>query len=257
MIKQMLYVVLIGLLASSSSCEKSSGSKGVDSATLELNFAAVYDQQPLMMYAQEYPYEAGIQMKLQLFQFYISSVKLVDANGNEGPELLDVALVSFENVQSAEAAQKGISVMVDKVPVGNYTALKLGVGVNPVLNATQPSNYSAGHPLSQNYWSAASSYVFAKIEGNADLENDGQFEQKLTFHVGGNDRYRERNFEKTMALKSGNTEKINFSIDLKSVLVDSKSGEFVDFSKVTQIHDGSASTAVFIMDHLADGLILK
>ncbi len=238
------------------SCDVKDDDDNFSETSLELNFKSNFGDAPLLMYASEYDYEDGMKIKLQLFQFFISSIRLVDEAGNESRELLDVALVSFGDIQSAPDAASGVSISLDNVPTGKYSAIKFGVGVNESLNGTMPSEYQAGHPLSGHYWSAAGSYVFTKIEGNADLQGDGDFEEKLTFHVGGNPRYREIEHNKSFELTGGETGLLEFAVDLQEVLVDDND-VFVDFKEVTQIHNGTAETAVFIMDNLAKAISIK
>ena len=37
---------------------------------IQMNFQSNFGDEPLLMYAQEYDYESGMKLKLQLFQFY-------------------------------------------------------------------------------------------------------------------------------------------------------------------------------------------
>ena len=105
--------------------------------------------------------------------------------------------------------------VLSDVPAGQYKAIKLGIGVPEELNATQPGDYTPGHPLSTDYWTAASSYIFTKVEGNADLDGSDEFATKLTFHIGGNPRYREIEFEKSITVSPAGALPIAFEVDLK------------------------------------------
>ena len=227
----------------------------VNNVDLNLNFKAVFDGQPLVMMAESYDYENGAKLKFQLFQYFISSVKLIQDDGTVGEEILDVDLINFESIQDFDGAEKGISLLLKEIPEGNYAGIQLGIGVNAVLNSTVPNDYQVDHPLSGNYWEAASSYIFAKMEGIADLDGDEVFEEKLTFHIGGDPRFREVRYDQELKINS-DLSTLNFLVDLKDVLVN-ESGEFVDFSQVTQIHNGTAATAVFMMDNLSNALKLQ
>ena len=248
-------IVLLGLFfIALLSCNNEDDDNKVNSPIL--NFTATYNSEPLVMLDKVYDYEDGMNLRLQLFQFFITDVRLIDESGEATSPFLDVALINFANNTNRAAATAGIEIQLKDVPFGKYTGIKFGVGVNPDLNKTKPENYTPGHPLTDHYWEAASSYVFSKIEGNADLEGNGDYSTKLTFHVGGNPRYREAVFTKDININVDGNTPIAFNIDLKDVLVNA-AGDFVNFKEVTQIHNGTAETAVFIMDNLSSAITLK
>ena len=204
-----------------------------------------------MMYAREYPYEADMKLKLQLFRFYLSDLALSDDT-----KLSDVEIVDFEEIQSEAAAKQGITIRFTNVPAQNYTTIKMGVGITEKLNKTQPGDYAPGHPLTDNYWSWALGYVFTKIEGNADINGDGVFNDKLTFHIGANELYRTSTFSKNFTVKAGETTKLDFEVDLRKVLVRTDD-DFLDFRKVTIDHTNNMQVATFIADNLVNAITLK
>ncbi len=224
--------------------------------SVDLTFTPLFDGEPLVMYAEEYDYEEGMKLRLQLFQFFISNFRFIDDQGNEQPTPLEIDLISFADIQNRGAAEAGITVKVDNIPKGNYRSIKFGFGVDELHNATQPGDYDAGHPLSGHYWSAASSYVFTKIEGNADLNNDGQFEQKLTFHIGGNRSYQEIVLDKDLLLTSGSGTAVGIEVDLKDLLVNEQ-GEFLDFREVTKVHDVGSKVVDFVSGNIKNAFKIK
>ncbi len=228
------------------------------SGVLELTFKGDFGADPLMMYAQEYPYEAGMAVKFQLFRFYLSDVTLLKTPGEmqSGVKVSDVELVDFKDIQSADAAQKGYTIKIENVPAGNYAGLLSGLGVSPTLNKTQPGNYDPTHPLSDNYWSWALGYVFTKIEGTADVDGDGQLTDKITFHIGGDSYYRTKEFNKAFTVKAGETTRLNFEVDLRRILVAS-ADNYLDFKKVTIDHTNNVEIANFISDNLKAAVEIK
>lgn len=228
-----------------------------ETAKVDLNFRANFGDAPLTMFTRSYPYREGMNVKFQNFLFYISDVTLLREDGSEH-KLTEVELLSFRNIQDDNAADQGISTASANVPVGNYTGIRMGVGIAPALNGTQPGDYKAGHPLTDNYWSWALGYIFTKIEGNADLDGDGNYDEnaKLTFHIGANELYRTRTFSKAIEVKSGQPLSIPFKVDLESVLVKSD-GNFLDFRVTRQDHTNDMDVARFIMDNLADAIQLR
>ncbi|GAB5553242.1 MAG: hypothetical protein Sapg2KO_28330 [Saprospiraceae bacterium] len=252
--KTIVLLLISFLTFTSFSCEDNTNT--ATEVDLEMNFTGSFGEEPLLMYAQDYNYQAGMDLKFQLFQFYISDVKLLKDTKSQANavDLVEIELVSFENVQSIEAADKGVSINIQNVPTGTYSGIQFGLGVAPDLNATQPGDYTPGHPLDSHYWSWARGYVFTKIEGNADLNGDDVFEEKLTFHLGENDYFRTLTIEQNLEIKEG--AKLSFNVDLEKVLIDAQ-GEFLDFSKVSQDHTNDVNIASFIANNLGTAIELK
>ena len=169
--------------------------------------------------------------------------------------LLDVELVTFKDVQTLEQANEGVSFLIEQIPVGDYQGIRLVIGLTPELNATQPSDYVAGDPLSDHYWSWALGYVFTKIEGNADLNGDGNFDEKLTYHIGHNDLAREKTFSGDITLEQGRTADIFFEVDALDVIRNQST--FIDFRITPQDHTNDMDLARFISDNLFNALIMK
>lgn len=222
---------------------------------LTLNFRGLFDQNKLKMFNADYAYEDNMKLRFQLFQFYISDVALMKTDDPKGDsiQLIDVELVSFKNIQSDDAAQKGITFTLKNIPSGTYKGIKLGLGVSADLNAVGPSSYTPPHPLDDNYWSWAKGYVFTKVEGNADLDNSGKFATKITFHVGENEFFRKKVFLKDIVIKDKNSSNLTLDVDLHRVLAQS-STNYLDFRKVTQDHTVDKAIAKFIADNLGEAL---
>lgn len=228
-----------------------------DKSEVKLNFYSTYDGAPLVMYSTVYDYPEGIKMKAQLFQYYVSDIELVQANG-EAVRLSEIELIQFGDDLSEQQARDGYTLTFTDVPAGQYERIRLGLGVNPALNATQPGNYAPNHPLSDNYWSWALGYIFSKIEGVADVDSDGVFSEKLTYHTGADALYRVLEFDGPFVVPTdGSDLNIDFEADLKDVLVNGN--RFVDFRipEDTQDHTIDENLYGFIWENLADALRLK
>lgn len=247
--KSLLFAAALFLLAS---CDKEVSRAGL--VDFSVQFTGVFDESPLRMYEQTYAYEDNMELRFQLFQFYVSDLSLIrSANNDESTvQLSDIELVSFGDVQSAVDAAAGVTLSFTEVPAGNYVGLKMGLGVSPDLNATQPGDYSPPHPLDNHYWSWARGYVFTKVEGNADLDGDGVFEEKLTFHIGENDYYRELVIRQPIEVSSEG--KIKLQVDLAKVLK-SESGAFLNFREVKQDHTNNPEVASMIADNLSQAIL--
>ena len=134
----------------------------------------------------------------------------------------------------------------------NYT-----LTLPPELNGTQPSNYTAGHPMTENFWSWARGYVFAKIEAVADLDGDGQFSDKLTYHIGADELFTTTTIDQPIVIQKDNPIQLTFELDLEQVL--QRQGDFLDISEVanTQDHTNNPDIYEWLWDNLTNNLSLK
>lgn len=225
---------------------------------VNLTFNAKFKGQNLLMYDQTYDYKAGMDLRFQLFQFYISHVSLIREMADTvtgGVELVDIALVSFRDIQTTQAANEGITIPISNIPAGNYKGIRVGIGVADDFNVTQPGDHAAGHPLSDNYWTAAKGYIFTKIEGNADLNDDNDFEQPLTFHIGASELYRDKLFITDLNVPANGSLDFNFTLDVNDIFVQGQ--DFLDFRTVNKDHTTDMEVAGFIARNLANAISLE
>lgn len=123
--------------------------------------------------------QLGHNLRLEGFRCYFGQVAALTADGEV--ELADVEL--FNTGDSAWWSWE--------LPAGQYTGLRLGMGVPSHLNADiDPSIYSIDHPLgvSQSggmFWAWNTGYIFTKFEGKTDLSGGTNFETPFAMHVGG------------------------------------------------------------------------
>ncbi|RME99496.1 MAG: hypothetical protein D6772_07650 [Bacteroidetes bacterium] len=198
---------------------------------LALNFTATYADAPLVLLAETYTYPSGVPLRAQLVHYFISDLSLLKSStSDEGAQLLsEIELVAHDNTYDEESARAGVTFSFTDLPAGNYSAIRLGLGVAPRLNASQPGDYTAGHPLSQNYWSPATDYIFAKVEGTADLDADGEFETGLTYHMGADELYTELVFPVSVRIQEGRPARVEFTLDLSQVFT-AADGSYLDIS---------------------------
>jgi hypothetical protein len=255
--KNLLFALLLGsLMLMAADCNNNDDDvQPEQNGVVELNFKGQFDNDLLMMFARDYDYEADMKVRFQLFRFYVSSIALQHADmPGVAPILDEIALIDFKNVQSEIQANDGITLRYEVEP-GEYSGVNFGLGVSDVLNKTNPGNYDPTHPLSDNYWSAATGYVFTKIEGNADVDGDGELTEKITFHIGGDQFYRGKTYNKAFTVRPGQTTRLNFEVDLHRVLA-ADASNFIDFRKVTIDHTNDMDLATFISDNLANAVTL-
>jgi len=244
--KQMSISALIILLWVSFSCNN-------DDTTplqqdLDLQVKALYGDEPLILY-QEYAYEEGMKVLFQLYQFYLSDIELVRADGST-EVISEIELVRFEDTQNEATAREGVRVTLEDVPAGDYVKLKMGVGVSPRLMQTSPGQYPPGHPLADNYWSAAKGYIHSKIEGRADTLSGDGFDTGITFHGGSDDLYTLVEFSIQLTIGNSNPAPLVLTSDLQRVLI-KPNGEFLDFRKYNVDHHVNPDVFEFIGGNLS------
>ncbi len=231
--RQVLYLLPLAILSSLLFIACDDDDQG--SANLDVTFKARYGDAPLVMLDQVYTYPDGTPIKFQLVNYYISDLTLVAQQDNRETVLSEVELITYADFFDSNTAEAGARFSYDNLTPGTYDQIQFGIGLNAELNATQPSNYRAGHPLSDNFWSWARGYVFAKIEAIAGLDGDGQFTDKLTYHIGADDLFTVGSVNKAVSLQAGNTAEITFELDLEQVL--QRNGDFLDLNEMSNTVD--------------------
>ncbi|MGH1435959.1 MAG: MbnP family protein [Lewinella sp.] len=211
--------------------------------SLDLTFKATYQDEPLVMFDKVYTYPDGSPLKFQLFNYYVSDITLIKDDNSEGVLLSEVELINYEEVYDNATAEQGIRLNFDDLEPGVYTGIKIGLGLTGELNATQPGDYAADHPLSQNFWSWARGYVFAKIEARADRDGDGQFSAPLTYHIGKDELFTTLTMNKPLIIQKDNPANMTFSVDVYDIL--SRDGNYLDISAQENTQDHTNNVAIY------------
>lgn len=218
--KNILLLLTLTSLLLASSCGKEK-TEPIDTASMKISFKATYDGQPLVLNTESYNYN-GRPVRFSKINFYISDLVVLSDLGER--ELSEIYFVDLTKTHSSlEQANKGTEIEFSRIPVGDYSGLKFGVGVAADLNRTTPSDYSTSHPLgadnSGEYWDAWDSYIFAKIEGQYDLDDNGFDGNDIAFayHTGMDRVYTSLELDNQNSLKAGETANINFELDIKQL----------------------------------------
>jgi len=202
----------------------------VDTATIQLSFRATYNGAPLVL-NQEYEYQGSI-VRFSKINFYLAN--LVAANDDGETELSEIQFINLTQTHNtAPDAETGTVMSFSNVPVGTYSKLKFGVGVPADLNKTNPSDYSTTHPLgadnSGEYWEAWDSYIFAKIEGQYDVNGNGFDGDDISFayHIGGrSDLYKAIELDNNLILRAGEMTDLIFELDVAQLFKQNQGDPF-------------------------------
>lgn len=224
---------LLACLLMITSCEDNTGDSGSVS-TVNITFRALFDGQPLVM-NERYMYN-GKELAISKLNFFLSDLVLV--KGTLEVNLKEIDLVDFSDVNlSTATATTGISLRKEGVPIDTYDGIKFGIGVPSDLNAQTPADFSPNHPLSEGYWSNWNSYIFQKIEGRYDDDNDpADLEESFVYHIGFDEFYRERVFSNLeLQVTEDNTTEILIELELLDLLKDGDGTPF-NFTEIGNIH---------------------
>ena len=219
---------------------------------LALEFRADFRGQPLAVQREAYAYPGGEALKVLLFQYYVSDLELVTAGGATVP-LAEIDLIRWNSASDPATALRSY-----RVPQGSYTGLRLGLGVKPELNAQDPSNFPADYVLNEaEFWGPQTRYVFAKIEANADLENDGTYNTGLSYHMGADSLYRTVEFQQPFTVRVGETPQLTVVVDILEAMT--QNGQTFDISDPEKraVHGGNQAVAQDIWTGLATSLTLE
>ena len=170
--------------------------------SMKVNFR--YGTQALV-YDQEYVYETDKKIKIELVKFYVSKPALRNAAGEWVAFDTDCFLVDLDHP----------TMDAGTFPKGTYTGIQLGIGVDNSRNiqtdpnAKPATDYPNDHPLnaaSDMWWGWASGYIFVKVEGRIDANNNGSYidteDKTVSYHPGVSDLYRTVTLEKSITFDS-------------------------------------------------------
>jgi hypothetical protein len=131
---------------------------------LELTIKGRFGQSPLVM-GQEYDFFDGSKIYFTRSEFFLSRIKLRTPSGKIVSLSSNVRFVNLQDHHfNVENAEKGLTLIFDKIEAGNYDRFSFGIGVPPELNTKTPKDFPTTNPLSDgiHYWSGWNSYIFSK-----------------------------------------------------------------------------------------------
>lgn len=187
----------------------------------DITFQATYDGAQL---EKDKEYQLGnIPLFFESSRLYLSDITLL--KGNQTFLISEIEYLDFTPTSASFATPK---ITFNNVPEGDYTGIRLGYGVKPVLNARTPSNFPAGHPLSVeiDYWAGWSSYIFSVLDGKADSNNDGTKNLSFSYHCGSDAVYKTVDFAYPISVQDGQPG-ATIAFDMKAFLTNDD-GTFYD-----------------------------
>lgn len=233
-------------------------------ATAHLNFRAVYDGSPLVMY-QDYTYPDNRLIRFQNFNFFISNVVLLPSEGSDEVKLTDIEFVEFSENTAINEAQTPVTFSKKNIPAGNYKGIRIGIGVPSNLNNANAGQFSAGHPLKKtfttHFWSDWKSFIFMKCEGIYDLDGNGIFsatDRGFEHHPGMDAVYQNLTLLKPIVIEEGKPFDLNLVVDVLKIY--EMGGNYLDLADPINKDTQEASDlplALSLMQNFAQALTLE
>lgn len=209
-----------------SSCSKS--------GDFELNIKPTFKNAPLVL--NETQNLGAIDVKFENLTFYISEIALINKKGEE-ISLIDVDFIQLNSFDLA-GAESGKSLIFRDLEAGGYEKIKFSIGVPSDLNAMSPGDFGVSEPLGRtdHFWEPWGSYIFSKIEGNADVDKDGVFDLKFFYHTGSDALFRSFEITEDIVINNNEVTKFELSIDYNEVLKQAD-GSYFDIPNFPRNHN--------------------
>lgn len=175
--------------------------------------STVNDTQKLEIFSKTYNTLQGYPYYITQFKFYISNVYLSNST--------EKALIAPVFLYNSDSAKNTLNVA--NIPVGCYTTLQIGLGIDSATNATNPNTYEPTHPLSaqQNtYWQWSKNYRNLMIEGRTNKDNCTDFCNGILYHTGHNSLYQTLTLTlpTQVCITNENKQNIDLEIDINKIL---------------------------------------
>jgi hypothetical protein len=161
----------------------------------------------------------NIDVKFINVAFYLGDIKFETSDGTifesmESYYLIKPGIYDFNFTVPEEVEEEEISL----------SKISFFVGVDPETNAETEMDFTertVGDPLGQQnptmHWGWAGGYRFMNIDGNADLDGDGEFETPLTYHLGKDDLFKNITLSPNQKIEEGKNE-FNLKFDMNAFL---------------------------------------
>ena len=234
------FVSLISLSIFFSSCSKS------DVSELAFNVKLEYNGEPLVFF-EPVDYGDGREFEFTRFSLYVSDLSLI--KDDVAVEVMDVdywdLTSSHADIASATA---GFNYNLDLDEAMSYDAVQFNIGLNSEQNASTPQDHNSSSALSLTgeYWANWNSYVFVKIEGRMDLDNDG-ISDGIALHLGSDEALRQVELQQL-----DSPETIGLKIDLAQVF------EGFDIDNNPRIHSLNQMPQINLLsDNLVESIVVE
>ena len=181
--------------------------------TLELTFEFYNGENP-MLWDDVVSIDDVNAFKIEFLKFYLSNLSATRTSG-EVDKLAEVLLAN------AAEPLDGMAFSF-KLSPGSYDKIKIGFGLDSLLNASDPVQFLPEEPLSAAqamYWSWATKYRFVRMDAKANENGPlgSSNDILVAYHPGADEFYGEREFINPFTIAKGETTTMRIKIDLAAV----------------------------------------
>lgn len=267
--KNFQILLLLGILLVAWSCDTVDPPLE-DTGTLSIDFAATFDGEALVG-GTEYTLPDGKKAKFSQFNFFIAdaSVNQVEQGVSNIVDLSDVEFVELTQTASSPLENNDHIFSFYNLATGSYTGLDFTLGLGDVMNGKTPSDQDLGDnsPLrrSSHHWSAWNSYIFMKLEGQIDFNDDGVLDdnETIVYHTGsendgiGTDTPADMpvNLPLDFDIEFEQTTNINLNLDIRDMLYNAAGEQNWDIANRPTTHNPDDFSLVLeIMEKAADAI---
>jgi len=213
---------------------------------LQLQVSAEFSGSPFFI-NKEYSFPDGRKVRFSRLDFYVSDFVLKDLSKENGI-ISDVVEVGFIDLSSSEVNQLDpleTQINALNIPAGNYTNLNFTLGLTDELNAKTPTDADIGsnNPLSKtsHYWEDWSSYIFMRVEGSADFNDDGTIagDETFIYHTGKSGNEKRVNLATAINITAENLTEVEVGLDLVKFFYNDSDEARFDMSVDRSVHNSS------------------
>ncbi|MFM2269041.1 MAG: hypothetical protein RL757_2482 [Bacteroidota bacterium] len=214
-ILNLLTVVSIVFLSGSVGCDPEPVVIEPVPTTIPMKILMNYKNTPLIV-NKNYALDDSTKVRFSRINFFLTNISAGTITGQESKT--ESMYFDFSNLTDSAKAANGVSQNLEVSKGTTYDRIIFTVGVSTLLNARKPASFPLASALSNTdeYWSSWNSFIFVKLEGALDKNNDGIFESPFTLHTGGNDVAKEKAFLETIS--GDNAKGVKMALKMEDIL---------------------------------------
>jgi hypothetical protein len=125
-----------------------------------------------------YTNEAGNELSVSKLKYLLSNFKMTNKDGD---------IIEFDSSYVFIDYSTGrVDFELNEVEVGNYQSIRFNLGVDSLINSTDPNIFPQDSPLNpivnDMYWNWVDGFIFMSIEGL--IYEDSELKDAITYHIG-------------------------------------------------------------------------
>ena len=185
---------------------------------------------------------AGTRFKIEEIRFYMEAFSFTDDNGD--------SVASFPEKYHLVTSSEGGTIRNIGQLSGHLHEMRCGLGVDSVLNHTDPTTVSAPLGVNGIFWVWADGYLFLTIDGRYDSDGDGlvsSSDAMMSYHCGMDTLYTLKTIHVHTDAHDGGNLIIPLALDIDTLMAD------MDIAAAPVLHTVTPVTAA-LMQQLAAGL---